>query len=67
MQVGTQIGSKIGLNFERPILQKVWKNQRKITVFKALGVEVGSQIRSKIDQKLKSKLERLLASIFNGF
>ena len=31
------------------------------------GVGVGSQNRSKIDQKLKAKMDRLLASIFHGF
>ena len=31
------------------------------------GVQVGSQNRSKIDRNLKSKIERLLASIFRGF
>ena len=31
------------------------------------GVQVGSQNRSKIDRNLKSKIERLLASIFGGF
>ena len=31
------------------------------------GVQVGRQNRSKIDRNLKSKIERLLASIFHGF
>ena len=31
------------------------------------GVQVGSQNRSKIDRNLKSKIERLLASIFPDF
>jgi hypothetical protein len=47
--------------------KKCGKTNEKSLFFEVLGVEVGSQIRSKIDQKLKSKLECLLASIFNGF
>ena len=47
--------------------KKCGKTNEKSLFFKVLGVEVGSQIRLKIDQKLKSKLECLLASIFDGF
>ena len=47
--------------------KKCGKTNEKSMFFEVLGVEVGSQIRSKIDQKLKSKLECLLASIFDGF
>ena len=39
----------------------------KTTIFKDPGVEVGSKNRSKIDQNLKSKMECLLASIFDRF
>ena len=47
--------------------KSVEKQTKKTLFFKVLGVEVGSQIRLKIGQKLKSKLECLLASIFDGF
>ena len=36
-------------------------------IFMILGVEVGSQNRSKIDQKMESKMECILASIFYRF
>ena len=36
-------------------------------IFVVLGVEVGIKNRSKIDQKLKPKMNGLLASIFGGF
>ena len=66
--VGTKIESKIDVNIERPILQKVLKNeQKRQCVFQVLGVEVGTKKQSKINQKLKLKMDRLLASIFNGF
>ena len=39
----------------------------KLTFFKVQVVQVGIKIRAKIDQKLRSRWEGLLASIFNGF
>ena len=36
-------------------------------ILEVLGVQVGAKNRSKIDQKLKPKMDCLLASIFNGF
>ena len=36
-------------------------------IFQSYGVEVGTKNQSKINQKLKPKMDRLLASIFNGF
>ena len=36
-------------------------------ILKVLGLKVGSKNRSKIDQKMESKMECLLASIFNQF
>ena len=42
--VGTKIGSKIDANFERPILQKLLKNNMKFQCFfQGYGVEVGSK------------------------
>ena len=35
--------------------------------FQSYGVEVGIKNQSKIDQKLKPKMDCLLASIFGGF
>ena len=39
----------------------------KLTFFKVQVVQVGIKIRAKIDQKMRSRWEGLLASIFNGF
>ena len=36
-------------------------------ILNILVVEVGSKIRSKIDKKMKSRWEGILASIFHGF
>ena len=36
-------------------------------IFKVFGVEVSTKNPLKINQKLKLKLDRLLASIFGGF
>ena len=36
-------------------------------ILKVLGVEVGYKNRSKINQKMESKMECLLASIFDRF
>ena len=36
-------------------------------ILKVLEIEVGSKNGSKIDQKLKPKMDCLLASIFDGF
>ena len=36
-------------------------------ILKVLEIEVGNPNRLKIDQKLKPKLDSLLASIFDGF
>ena len=36
-------------------------------IFKVFGVEVSTKNRLKIIQKLKLKMDRLLASIFGGF
>ena len=36
-------------------------------ILKVLGVEVGTKNRSKIDKKMKSSWEGILASIFHGF
>ena len=36
-------------------------------IFKVFGVEVSAKNPSKINQNLKLKMDRLLASIFDGF
>ena len=60
--------SKINVNFEKRFFEKRHNfSSGKTMVLRVQGVEVGSQNRSKIDQKLKPKMDRLLASIFDGF
>ncbi len=66
-QVGTRIASKIDPNFERRCFEKTMFFLRKTMILKVLGVEVGTKNRSKIDQKMKSSWEGILASIFHGF
>ena len=65
--VGTKIESKIDVNFERPILQKVLKNKWMFIDFYGFGGRSWHQNSIKIDQKLKPKMDCLLASIFDGF
>ena len=36
-------------------------------ILKVQGIEVGNKNRCKIDQKMESRWEGILASIFNGF
>ena len=65
-QVGTNIGSKIDTSLERLFFKKpcfLKANSR----FVLSEVEVGCQHRPTIDQKMHSKRERILASIFDGF
>ena len=44
-----------------------WNTHESSMNFVVLGVEAGTKNRSKIDQKLKPKMNGLLASIFGGF
>ena len=48
-------------------LKKPCFSKGKTMILKVLGVEVGTKNRSKIDQKMKSSWEGILASIFHGF
>ena len=47
--------------------KKYWKTNDFSMIFVVLGVEVGIKNRSKVDQKLKPKMNGLLASIFGGW
>ena len=66
-QVGTNIKSKIDLNFKMPFLQKYYKPMKKSMIFWFSGVQVGSKNRSKINQNMKPTWEGLLVSILSGF
>ena len=66
-QVGIRMASKIDANFERPFFQKALFFLGKTMILKVLEIEVGSKNQSKIDQKLKPKMDGLLASIVDGF
>ena len=61
------MGSKIDVNFEGRFFKKPCFSLGKTMILKVLGVEVGTKNRSKIDQKMKSSWEGILASIFHGF
>ena len=63
-QVGTKIGPKIDINFEERFFENRAHAIGGSTIFEDRGVEVGAQNRSKIDQKMESKMEGILASIF---
>ena len=47
--------------------KKPYKTNGFLMIFWFSGTEVGTKNRSKIDQKLKPKMDCLLASIFGGF
>ena len=59
--------SKIDVNFERRFFEKSCSPCSGGSIFQDSGVQVGSKNRSKIDQKMESKMECLLASIFHRF
>ena len=66
-QVGTKIGAKIDVNFDWRFFKNHCFSVRKTKVFVIQRVEVGSQKRPKIDPKTKSKMDCILASIFDRF
>ena len=70
-QVGMRMASKIDANFERPYFQKTWFFFRKNNDFEGSGdrswEEKSIKNQSQIDQKLKPKMDGLLASSFGGF
>ena len=47
--------------------KSTYKTNRILMIFEVSGVEVGSKNRSKIDAKMESKMECILASIFERF
>ena len=48
-------------------LKKLYFSEGIAMIFMILGVEVGNKNKAKIDQKMESKMECLLASIFDRF
>ena len=47
--------------------KSTYKTNRILMIFEVSGVEVGSKNRPKIDEKLKPKMDCLLASILGRF
>ena len=65
--VGIKIEQKSMPTSKSDFLKKLRFSLGKTMILKVLGIEVGSQNPSKIDQKSISTWEGLLASIFHGF
>ena len=61
------LASKIDVNIEKPILQKALKHKHKFSVFFVSFWCRNLHPKSIKNQKLKLKMDRLLASIFGGF
>ena len=61
------MASKIDPNFEQRFFEKTLFLLWKTWILKVLGIEVGNQNPSTIDQKSISTWEGLLASILHGF
>ena len=59
--------SKIDVNFEKRFFGKAYSLSSEGSIFEIPGVQVGRKNQSKIDQKTESKMEHLLASIFERF
>ena len=70
-QNGAKLVSKWGQKLMLTLKGRFYKNTCKtnvfLIIFEVSGVEVGSQNRPKIDEKLIPKMDCLLASIFCGF
>ena len=66
-QVGTKIHQKLASFTKRHFLKKPCFSLGKTMILKVRGVQVGSKNRLKIDQKMKSTWEGILASIFHRF
>ena len=64
---GTKWAPKSAPKTMLPLKRKSQLNASGLVFSWVSGVEVGSQHRSKIDQKMKSRWEGVLASIFGGF
>ena len=60
-QVGTNMGSKIDVNFESRFYQKI---KRKTSFFEIQWVEVRSKSGAKMHEKFESMMGCILASIF---
>ena len=75
MDLGRQNGAKLAPESHQKsiptskgdFLKKHGFPSGKTMILKVLGVEVGSKNQSKIDKKMKSRWEGILASIFHGF
>ena len=65
--VGTQINQKSMPIAKIDFLENHRFSLGKTNIFKVRGVQVGSKNRSKIDQKIESKTDCILASIFERF
>ena len=65
--VGTKIDRKSIPTSKSDFLKKALFFLRKNNDFEGSGVEVGCKNRPKIDQKMESKMECILASIFERF
>ena len=59
--------AKIDAKYEKRFFEKSCSRCSGGSIFEILGVEVGSKNRLKIDQKMKSTWEGILASIFHRF
>ena len=65
--VGTQIDQKLMCFAKSGFSKNRCFSFGKTTIFKVRGVQIGSKNRSKIDQKMESKMDCILASIFERF
>ena len=63
-QVGTNMDPKSMCNSKSDVLKKPCFSFRKTILLNVLEVKVGTKNQSKIDQKMSSTSEGLLASIF---
>ena len=65
--VGTNIEKKSMPTSKSDFLTKRSFTLGKTMIWRIQGIEVGDKNRSKIDQKMESRWEGILGSIFNGF
>ena len=66
-QLGTNMDPKSMCNSKSDVLKKHWFSFGKTILLNILEVKVGTKNQSKIDQKMSSTSDGLLASIFEGF
>ena len=65
--VGPRMEPEMDLVLRTPKIQKILKANGISMIFGVRGVQIETKNRSKIDQKMKSSWEGILASIFHGF